>query len=191
QNEKRQSENQPYGQAWEKLMKALYPASHPYHHSVIGSMNVLDAASIEDVHALFGALYGPNNAVLVLAGDIDLTPAKDKVAKYFGHIPAGPDMAQPAVDVARRAEATRETMHDKLPQARIYRVWTVAEVGHDERDRLQRLQKVLGGCRSWRLGARLLQGDQLVDSISAGVYAKQLGWNFILMANVKQGVDQA
>ncbi|MEN1929914.1 pitrilysin family protein [Luteimonas sp. MJ250] len=191
QNEKRQSENQPYGQAWEKLMKALYPASHPYHHSVIGSMNDLDAASIEDVHAWFRAWYGPNNAVLVLAGDIDLATAKDKVAKYFGHIPAGPDMAQPAVDVARRAKATRETMHDKVPQARIYRVWNVAEVGNDELERLQLLAQVLGGSRSSRLDARLLHGDQLVDSISAGVYAKQLGSNFILMANVKQGVDPA
>src|SRR5690554_2937698 len=191
QNEKRQGENQPYGQAWTKLMKALYPEGHPYNHTVIGSMNDLDAAALEDVDAWFRAWYGPNNAVLVLAGDIDVATAKEKVAKYFGHIPAGPDMAQPAVDVARRTESTRETMYDKVPQARIYRVWNVAELGEPDLDRLQLLGQVLGGSRSSRLDARLLHRDQLVDSISAGAYAKQLGSNFIVMANVKQGVDPA
>src|SRR5699024_745441 len=88
QNEKRQGENQPYGQAWTRLMQALYPKGHPYHHTVIGSMNDLDAAALEDVHAWFRAWYGPNNAVLVLAGDIDVATAREKVAKYFGHIPA-------------------------------------------------------------------------------------------------------
>ena len=191
QNEKRQGENQPYGQAWTRLMKALYPAGHPYHHTVIGSMNDLDAAALEDVHAWFRAWYGPNNAVLVLAGDIDLATAKEKVAKYFGHIPAGPDMAQPAVDVARRAQSTREVMEDKVPQPRIYRVWNVAEVGNPDLDRLQLLAQVLGGSRSSRLDARLLHRDQLVDSISAGAYGKQLGSNFMVIANVKQGVDPA
>ncbi|WP_425462992.1 M16 family metallopeptidase [Luteimonas granuli] len=191
QNEKRQGENQPYGQAWTRLMKALYPEGHPYSHSVIGSMNDLDAATLDDVHQWFRAWYGPNNAVLVLAGDIDLATAKEKVAKYFGHIPAGPDMAQPAVDVARRTESTRETMHDKVPQARIYRVWNVAQVGDPDLERLQLLAQVLGGSRSSRLDARLLHRDQLVDSISAGTYVKQLGSNFIVIANVRQGVDPA
>ncbi|HEY4530102.1 MAG TPA: pitrilysin family protein [Luteimonas sp.] len=191
QNEKRQGENQPYGQAWTRLMQALYPQDHPYHHTVIGSMNDLDAAALEDVHAWFRAWYGPNNAVLVLAGDIDLATAKDRVAKYFGHIPAGPDMAQPAVDVARRPASTRETMEDKVPQPRIYRVWNVAEVGNPDLDRLQLLAHVLGGSRSSRLDARLLHRDKLVDSISAGAYGKQLGSNFMVIANVKQGVDPA
>ncbi len=191
QNEKRQGENQPYGQAWTKLMQALYPEGHPYHHTVIGSMNDLDAAALEDVHSWFRAWYGPNNAVLVLAGDIDAATAREKVERYFGHIPAGPDMAQPEVDVARRTRSTRETMHDKVPQPRIYRVWNVAEVGNDDLERLQLLAQVLGGSRSSRLDARLLHRDKLVDSISAGTYAKQLGSNFIIVANVKQGVDPA
>jgi zinc protease len=110
QNEKRQGENQPYGQVWDRLNRALYPAGHPYHHSVIGSMNDLNAASVEDVHQWFKTWYGPNNAVLVLAGDIDLATAKEKVARYFGDIPAGPSMAQPRVDVAKRSADTREEL---------------------------------------------------------------------------------
>ena len=93
QNEKRQSQNQPYGQVWDVLGKTIYPKGHPYHHSTIGSMNDLNAASLEDVKTWFKTWYGPNNAVLVLAGDIDLATAREKVAKYFGHIPAGPTMA--------------------------------------------------------------------------------------------------
>ncbi len=191
QNEKRQGENQPYGQAWQKLNQALYPETHPYHHSVIGSMNDLDAAALEDVQAWFRAWYGPNNAVLVLAGDIDVETAKRKVTEYFGHIPAGPDMAQPAVDVARRTQSTRETMEDKVPQPRIYRLWNVAQTGTVDLDRLQLLGQVLGGSKSSRLDTRLLHGDKLVDSISAGAYPKQLGSNFIIVADVKAGVEPA
>lgn len=189
QNEKRQGENQPYGQVWEKLGRSLYPVGHPYHHSTIGSMNDLNAASLEDVKNWFRSWYGPNNAVLVLAGDIDVATAKAKVAKYFGDIPATPTMAQPKVDVAQRPADTREVMQDKVPQARIYRVWNVAEVGTTDVDRLQLFSQVLGGSKSSRLDKRLLHEDKLVDSVSSDVGPSQLGSNFFIMATVKQGVD--
>ncbi|RNF83583.1 M16 family metallopeptidase [Montanilutibacter psychrotolerans] len=191
QNEKRQSENQPYGQVWDKLGQAMYPAGHPYHHSVIGSMADLNAASLDDVKTWFRTWYGPNNAVLVLAGDIDVATAREKVAKYFGDIPATPTMAQPAVDVAKRSQSTRETMQDKVPQSRIYRVWNVAQTGTPDLDRLQLLAQVLGGSKSSRLDSRLLHGDKLVDSVSAAAYGSQLGSNFLITADVKQGVDVA
>jgi predicted Zn-dependent peptidase len=191
QNEKRQGENQPYGQVWEKLGRALYPKGHPYHHSTIGSMADLNAASLDDVKTWFRTWYGPNNAVLVLAGDIDVPTAKEKVAKYFGDIPASPAMAQPEVDVARRAESTREVMHDRVPQARIYRAWNVAQTGTRDIDQLQVLARVLGGSRSSRLDKRLVHGDKLADSVSAGAYASQLGSNFLILVEVKEGVDVA
>src|SRR5688572_8615601 len=191
QNEKRQGQNQPYGQVWDELGKAMYPASHPYHHSTIGSMNDLNAAALEDVKNWFRTWYGPNNAVLVLAGDIDVETAKKKVAEYFGDIPAGPSMAQPKVDPAKRAKATRATMEDKVPQTRIYRVWNVAQYGAQDLDRLQLLAQVLGGSKSSRLDKRLLFDDKLVDSVSAAVYGSQLGSNFLIQADVKQGVDTA
>ena len=191
QNEKRQGENQPYGQVWDKLTRALYPADHPYHRGVIGSMNDLNAASLDDVKTWFRAWYGPNNAVLVLAGDIDVATAKQKVTQYFGHIPAGPTMAQPAVDVAKRSDTTREVMQDNVPQPRIYRVWNVPQTGTRDIDQLQVLGFVLGGSKSSRLDARLLHGEQLVDNISAGAWGSQLGSNFGVIATVKQGVDPA
>jgi len=191
QNEKRQGENQPYGQVWDKLTRALYPKGHPYHHGVIGSMNDLNAAALDDVKQWFRTWYGPNNAVLVLAGDIDVATARRKVAQYFGDIPAGPTMAQPAVDVAKRSADTRETMEDQVPQVRIYRAWNVAELGTTDIDHLQVLGSVLGGAKASRLDRRLLHDDRLVDNISAGAYGSQLGSNFIVMATVKQGVDPA
>ncbi|MCL6619142.1 MAG: insulinase family protein [Thermomonas hydrothermalis] len=191
QNEKRQGENQPYGQVWDVLGKAMYPEGHPYRHSTIGSMNDLNAASLEDVKTWFRTWYGPNNAVLVLAGDIDVETAKEKVAKYFGDIPAGPTMPQPKVDVAAHTVDTRSELTDTVPQTRIYRVWNVAEYGQPDLDRLELLARILGGGKSSRLDRRLVHQDKLVDSVSAGVYGAQLSSTFLITANVKQGVDVA
>ena len=191
QNEKRQRQNQPYGQAWEVIDREMYPAGHPYHHSVIGSMNDLDAATLDDVHQWFHAWYGPNNAVLVLAGDIDVETAKEKVTRYFGHIPAGPDLAQPGVDVARREGSTRATFEDDVPQQRVYRVWNVPQSGTAEFEQLRVLAQVLGGSRSSRLDRRLLHQDRLVDSVSVFASGSQLGGQFLIFANVREGVDTA
>src|SRR5690606_1553651 len=162
-----------------------------YHHSVIGSMNDLDAATLDDVHQWFHAWYGPNNAVLVLAGDIDVETAREKVAKYFGHIPAGPDMAQPEPDAAPRGESTRATFEDDVPQQRVYRVWNVPRTGTAEFEQLRVLAQVLGGSRSSRLDRRLLHQDRLVDGVSVFASGSQLGGQFIIMANVREGVDTA
>src|SRR5690606_30793587 len=189
QNEKRQGENQPYGQVWETLGKTLYPKGHPYHHSVIGSMADLNAATLDDVKQWFRAWYGPNNAVLVLAGDIDLATAREKVTKYFGDIPAGPTMAQPPVDVAQRPADTRGVMEDNVPQARVYRVWNVAQADTKDVDQLHVLSQVLGGSATSRLDKRLVHGDKLADGVSTFVGESQLGSNFMVMANVKQGVE--
>jgi zinc protease len=191
QNEKRQGENQPYGQVWELLGEAMYPKGHPYHHGVIGSMADLNAATLDDVKNWFRTWYGPNNAVLVLAGDIDLATAKEKVAKYFGHIPASPTMAQPKVNVSPLAADSRKQTSDKVPQARIHRAWNVPQANSVDFDRLQLFAQVLGGSRSSRLDQRLLFTDKLVDNISASAYSSQLGSTFLIVATVKQGVDPA
>ncbi len=191
QNEKRQGENQPYGLVWDALGKAMYPKGHPYNHSVIGSMNDLNAASLDDVKTWFKTWYGPNNAVLVLAGDIDVATAKEKVSKYFGHIPASPTMAQPKVDVAAHTSNSRSEITDTVPQSRIYRVWNVAEYGQPDLDRLQVLAQILGGGKSSRLDKRLVHQDKLMDNISAMAMGSQLSSNFLIAGSIKQGVDTA
>jgi predicted Zn-dependent peptidase len=191
QNEKRQDENEPYGLAGDEINRQMYPVTHPYHHSVVGSMNDLNAASLEDVKNWFRTWYGPNNAVLVLAGDIDLATAKQKVAKYFGDIPATPSMAQPKVDVARLAASRRETMTDNVPQARIYRAWNVAQYGTKDADLLALFAQVLGGSKSSRLDKRLVFDDKIADRVSASVSTSQLGSSFFITADVRKGVDPA
>ncbi|RYG98015.1 MAG: insulinase family protein [Alphaproteobacteria bacterium] len=189
QNEKRQGQNKPYGQVSEFLDKQVYPVGHPYRHSTIGSMTDLNAASLEDVKNWFRTWYGPNNAVLVLAGDIDVATAKQKVAQYFGDIPASPTMAQPKVDVARMSKDSRSALTDRVPQTSIIRRWNVAEYSQPDLDQLQILSQVLGGSKASRLDKRLLHRDKLVESVSAGVSSAQLGSSFTIQATVKQGVD--
>ena len=189
QNEKRQGENQPYGRSYDALTRALYPAGHPYHHTVIGSMNDLNAASLEDVKTWFRSWYGPNNAVLVLAGDIDLATAKAKVAKYFGDIPASASLARKPAMIAARKTTTRDSMTDAVAQTRIMRVWNVPQYDSADVQRLQLFAQVLGGSRASRLDKRLSFGDKLVDRISASMDASELGGTFDITADVKQGVD--
>ncbi|KFN45931.1 M16 family metallopeptidase [Arenimonas metalli] len=191
QNEKRQGENQPYGQVFERLLKASYPKGHPYSWTTIGSMSDLSAASLDDVQRFFKTWYGPNNAVLVLAGDIDVATAREKAMKYFGDIPAGPTMAQPKVDPAPRTTSTRDTFTDKVPQARIYRAWNTAEYGKADVEHLQLLAQVLGGSRSSRLDKRLVFEDKLADNVSAAAWPNLLGGLFFIQVDVKQGVDVA
>ena len=191
QNEKRQGENQPYGRSWTFLQNALYPKGHPYHHTVIGSMNDLNAASLEDVKGWFRSWYGPNNAVLVLAGDIDLATAKEKAAKFFGHIPASATLVPKAPMVAARTATTRAALTDDVSQVRIVRVWNVPQYSSEEVEDLQLFAQVLGGSRTSRLDRRLTHGDKLVDSISASMDASELGGTFDVSAMVKSDVDPA
>ncbi len=191
QNEKRQGENQPYGQLREVVSRTMFPVGHPYHHTTIGSMNDLNAASLDDVKNWFRTWYGPNNTVLVLAGDIDLATAKEKVARYFGDIPATPTMAQPKVDVAVLAQNGRTELEDKVPQVLVQRMWNVPQVGDKDADLLDLTSQVLGGSASSRLDERLVHRDKLVDSISTSNYGSQLAGNFSIRALVKQGVDPA
>lgn len=191
QNEKRQGENQPYGQLREVVSRTMFPVGHPYHHTTIGSMNDLNAASLEDVKTWFRTWYGPNNTVLVLAGDIDVATAREKVARYFGDIPATPTMSQPKVDVAVLAQNGRTELEDKVPQVLVQRMWNVPQVGDKDADLLDLTSQVLGGSASSRLDERLVHRDKLVDSVSTSNYGSQLAGNFSIRALVKQGVDPA
>src|SRR5688572_30582263 len=122
QNEKRQRQNQPYGKVSEVITQSTWPAGHPYSWETIGSMEDLNAASLEDVKEWFRSYYGAANAVLVLAGDITAADAKSKVEKYFGDIPAGPTVNHQQAWVAKMSGERRSVMQDRVPQARIYKV---------------------------------------------------------------------
>ena len=124
QNEKRQSDNQPYGLMEYAINEGLFPVGHPFRHAVIGSMRDLDAATLGDVQQWFRDHYGPNNAVLALTGDIDAATARPLVEKHFGAIPRGPQVLPvAAVPVTLPAPISRE-ISDAVPVTRLTRNWT-------------------------------------------------------------------
>jgi zinc protease len=191
QNEKRQGRNQPYGRAWAAIFDALYPEGHPYKWLPIGSMADLDAATLDDVKEWFQTWYGPNNAVLVLAGDIDVETAREKVTRYFGHIPAGPPLTRKQRWIAERSESTRELMYDRVAQTRVYRAWTVDSYGTTEASHLALFAQVLGGSASSRLNARLVHKEQLASSVSAFSMPLEISGVFMIVATLKPGVESA
>jgi len=191
QNEKRQGENQPYGMAYAMYLHGAFPADHPYHHRTIGSMNDLDAATLGDVKNWFRSWYGPNNAVLVLAGDIDLATARDKVTRYFGDIPPTANLPRLAPRIAARTTATHATATDHVPQTRIYKVWNVPPFGSAELDRLAVVSQVLVDSQSSRLARRLEFTEPLADTVSSSLWALEIAGMFVVEVDVKAGVDPA
>ncbi len=190
-NEKRQGENRPYGRVWEALFRASFPSGHPYRWMPIGSMEDLDAASLDDVKEWFRTYYGAANAVLVLAGDIDVATAREKAERYFGHIPAGPAITRPETWVAARSESTREVMYDQVAQARLYRAWNTARDGTVDSDLLSLAGLVLGGGKTSRLYERLVYRERLADTVNAGQSGLEIAGLFMVTADVKQGVETA
>jgi zinc protease len=187
QNEKRQGENQPYAVAYELIQKATHPAAHPYSHTVIGSMDDLNAASLDDVKDWFKTYYGPSNAVLVIAGDIDVKTAKEKVTKYFGDIPPGPPVAHPQSWVAKMSGEHRESVQDRVPQARLYKVWNVPEFGTATLSYLQLVADILGSGKSSRLYKRLVYDDQIATDIRVYVDDAEISSQFFVVATAKPG----
>lgn len=191
QNEKRQGENQPYGLVWDKILTGVFPADNPYSHSVIGSMADLDAASLEDVHNWFRQHYGPNNAVLVLAGDITAADARPLVERYFGGIPRGPEGHLPQVTPRPIPTTVRETMTDRVANTRIYRIWQIPGLNDPDAIPLTVAGSVLGGLASSRLDNILVRQEQLAVSVTASADPMAQVGTFDVVINVRPGVDPA
>lgn len=191
QNEKRQGDNEPYGLVEYARLKGTLPPDHPYGHSVIGSMADLDAASLDDVRAWFRQHYGPNNAVLVLAGDVDVATARPLVEKWFGGIPAGPKQVPLSVSVPTLTAPKAEVMKDQVATVRLYRTWAVPGDNSAESAALTVGASVLGGLASSRLDNILVRKERLAVAVTASYESHaQLGWVDVT-ADVRPGVDPA
>ena len=189
QNEKRQGDNEPFGLVEYAQLAALLPPGHPYGHSTIGSMADLSAASLDDVRAWFRQHYGPNNAVLVLAGDIDAKTARPMVERLFGKIPPSAKQAQLKVNVPKLAAAKSEVLKDNVANVRLYRTWNVPGIDGEDAVPLEVGAAVLGGLASSRLDNILVRSEKLAVSVSAYTQAfAQLG-SFEVTVDVKPGVD--
>ena len=189
QNEKRQGENAPYGMSRQLINDATYPEGHPYDHTVIGLMEDLGAAALEDVQEWFRTYYGPNNAVVVVAGDITPEEARAKVEQYFGDIPPGPPVASFERWVAPMEGDRRQVAEDRVPQARMYKVWNVPEIGSTDYNLLTVATDVLSSGKTSRLYERLVYRDQIATNVSAYVSSGEIGSQLFIVATARPGGD--
>ncbi|WP_295797861.1 pitrilysin family protein [uncultured Microbulbifer sp.] len=186
-NEKRQSENAPYGQAFEMIAKATFPSDHPYSWTTIGSMEDLDRASLEDVKKWFSDYYQPANAILVIAGDISVKEAMAKARQYFGNIPSTEVPPKLKNWELPTQVNKREVTTDQVPQTRIYYIWNVPAIGSDEENALDLLTSLLANRKNSLLYRRLVRDEQVATSVSAFYYGRQLAGQLFVIVDVKPG----
>ncbi len=187
QNEKRQGENFPYGKMWITVAENTYPKGHPYSWSVIGSMDDLNAASLEDVKQWFRDGYGAANATLVIAGDVTTADVRQRVEHYFGEIPSGPPITRPGVWIAKLSGERRMTMQDRVPQTRIVKVWNIPEFGSADGTYLTLVNDLLTDGKSSRLYKRLVYKDRTATSVTGFADLREIGGQLWIWADVQPG----
>lgn len=190
QNEKRQGDNSPFGYMRYKVVEALFPMGHPYSWSTIGSMDDLNAASLDDAKKWFGEYYGPSNAFVIMVGDIDVATAKSLAEKYFGDIPPGKPVSRDNVWLPDRTQRTLETIQDdKVKATRIVRYWLTPGESSPESVAIQSIVDAFNNQSAEGLYKILVEELQIADSANASVNTMQLaGWMSVAM-NLKEGVD--
>ena len=188
-NERRESvDNVPYGQAEEALLEALYPADHPYHHSVIGSMADLSAASLSDVAAFFRTHYVPNNAILAVAGDFTPMQAKNWIEKYFGPVSRGPVVKALNRSVPSLAAEKHIRLTDAVSLPRAQLIWPTVPTSHPDEPALDVLAAVLGGLpKENRLFRALMYDRQLAAGVDASHPTQYLTGTFEVDVHARPG----
>ncbi|MDB4892372.1 MAG: peptidase domain protein [Gemmatimonadetes bacterium] len=191
QNEKRQGENEPYGKAWITIAENTFPKGHPYSWSVIGSMDDLNAASLTDVKDWFKTYYGPANAVLVIAGDVNTNDIKQRVEKYFGDIPSGPPIIKHQAWIAKMTGEHRQVMQDRVPQARLFKAWNIPEYGAPDQTYLSMAFDILGSGKTSRLYKRLVYKDRIASDVEAFMDDREIASQLLLLVTAQPGGDLA
>jgi len=187
-NEKRQRvDNAPYGQAFIELSAMLYPEAHPYSWPTIGSMEDLSAATLPDVVEFFKTYYAPNNASLVVAGDIEIEATRRLVEKWFGEIPRGPDVPPLAPAAAALTEVKRKTLTDRVQLPRLYMAWHSPAYFAPGDAAMDIVSNLLAGGKNSRLYRRLVYDLQIAQDVNAGQQSQALGSMFLVIATARPG----
>jgi zinc protease len=188
-NERRQGvDNVPYGRANETILAALFPEGHPYHHSVIGSMTDLSAASLDDVKHFFDTYYAPNNATLVIAGDFVTDSAKSWVERYFGRIPRNTQPPpRPDVPSFEIPADTFMVLEDRVQLPRVYQSWHTVKAFADDDAALDVLAFVLADGKNSRLYKRLVYDMQVAQDARAFQNSMRLDGYFQIVVTPKPG----
>jgi predicted Zn-dependent peptidase len=192
-NERRWSvDNRPYGTWWERLPALAFPSTHPFHHSLIGSMADLDAATLDDVADFFRTYYTPDNAVLTIAGDFEATSARELIEQHFGSIPRGkgrpplPSMALPATF----ATWLRHTVEDNVAVPRLFLAFRIPAFGSPAWYAASVCAAVLGLRRGCRLHRALVREREVASEVSAFTYDLAKGCDLLVIdATARPGVD--
>jgi zinc protease len=187
-NEKRQRiDNAPYGQAMIELGAMLYPKGHPYSWPVIGSMEDLSAARLEDVVEFFKTYYTPNNASLVVGGDIDIEATRKLVEKWFGGIPRGGDVPPLLAPPATLPEVKRKTITDRVQLPRLYLAWHTPATYAPGDAALDVISSLLTGGKNSRLYRRLVYEMQIAQDVTAAQQSQALSSIFLVVATARPG----
>ena len=191
QNEKRTRENQPYAMMSEREGAGVFPQGHPYHHSTIGSMEDLNAASLADVKSWFREYYGASNAVVTLSGDVTVGQAKALMDKYFASIPAGPPTGRVTAWVPVLERDKTEVMQEAVPQTAIQWSWPVPGRGTAESPALRMAAQILGRGKTSRLYQALVHDQQIATSASASYSSFAIAGTFSIDVRLKPEADRA
>ncbi len=189
QNEKRQGDNQPYGKVFQAMLSQLFPPDHPYSWATIGSMDDLNAASLDDVHRWFATYYGPDNAVIVIAGDVATEDAFAKAARFFGDIPPGPPITRLEKWIPSHDRARRETQQDHVAQARLHLAWTGPQWGSHDAYLLNLAAAVLAGDKNSRLYERLVYREQIASDVEFDTLPLEIAGITYLQVSAQPGVS--
>ncbi len=189
QNEKLRGDNRPYAMARYRVLKQLFPEGHPYSWATIGSIEDLNAASLDDVHAWFRKYYGAANAIITIAGDVDAEEVFASVEAHFGDIPAGPPVSRVDDMIPVRTHVTTDVMEDRVPNIQIQRHWVGPGRDHEESAALGFAARVLGGDDTSRLFKALVRESGLATDVRFGIQAADLATMASLTVTLANGTD--
>ncbi|MEE3664221.1 pitrilysin family protein [Brenneria sp. g21c3] len=190
-NEKLETESGPYGKLHELKLKGCFPASHPYAHTVIGEVKDLREATLEDVQRWFRTYYTPSNAVLALAGDIDVETAREKVTAWFDHIPPGPPLSRPTVWVPAIPENRRDVYQTRVPNSSLMLTWNIPPYGDRATTLLSMAADMLASDISSLLIKRLVYQEKIASQAMANIHYASLVSQFVISVTAVPGVDLA
>ncbi|MFW6114384.1 MAG: M16 family metallopeptidase [bacterium] len=190
-NEKKEGLNQPYGKVSELIFTNAFPTGHPYSWTPIGSIEDLEAATLEDVKVWFNEKYGAANAVISIAGDVKAEAVKAKVEKYFGDVAPGPTVDRHEQWIAKREGKRRVVAQDRVPQAMMLKIWNIPEWGSEQGDYLSLVGNILSTGKMSRLYKRLVYDEQLATSVSSFAHSLEIAGLFgvQVMARPGQSLD--
>lgn len=187
-NERRQRyENPPYGEAFPDLMAMLYPEGHPYHHSTIGSHEDLQNASLDDVKDFFRAWYGPNNATLVISGDVSLSSARALVEQQFGWIPRGPEPQPAQAEPVVLTQPQVDVQYDRVPDPKVWIAWHSPAIFQPGDAEMDAVTSLMCDGKDARLQRTVVKERRIARDIACFQYSRTLGSSFIVQATAAEG----